>query len=114
MDWSEDWRKTADYPDETFLDLLNHARRLSCRDPRDHIYAYLGHPLARSEDGRGLIVDPDYSKDPMDVWYELAVQLVKRHGLRSISPVEHNNENCGSIIPPGFPSVGPKSIQVLH
>jgi hypothetical protein len=45
LDWSPDWQKSAAYPEVTFLELLNHARGLRCREHRDHIYAFLGPSL---------------------------------------------------------------------
>ena len=47
LDWSPDWQSTAAYPNEKFLDLPSHARWLGCREHRDYIYAFLGHPLAQ-------------------------------------------------------------------
>jgi len=44
---------------QLFFDLLDHASLLSCSDPRDRIYAFLGHPSARAEDGERLIIDPE-------------------------------------------------------
>ncbi|KAK3363131.1 heterokaryon incompatibility protein-domain-containing protein [Lasiosphaeria hispida] len=106
-DWSDSWRETSLYPDSTLLELLNQSRGLSCRDDRDHIYSLLGHPLARLEGG-GLLVTPDYSKDPMHVWFELAVQLLQQHGLRVLSAVEHNSENLASPYPSWVPWCWPE------
>ena len=100
LDWSSEWQKTARYPNETFLELLNHARWLGCREHRDHIYAFLGHPLALLDDGRGTIVEPDYLKTEQDVFLELAVQLIRKHGVRALSPVEHDEQTLND----GFPS----------
>jgi hypothetical protein len=90
LDWSPDWQKTSTYPNEDFLDLLSHARWLACRDHRDHIYAFLGHPLAQSDDGNETIVMPDYSKPASDVYLDLAMKLVQKQGLRTLSAVENN------------------------
>ena len=49
--------------DKSFLDLLFHARHLSCKDPRDYLYAFLGHPIAQTHDSSGPIIVPDYTKD---------------------------------------------------
>lgn len=99
-DWSPDWQKTSTYPNEDFLDLLNHCRWLGCTDPRDRVYAYLGHPLARVYPGRDLIVDPDYTKSVKDVYLDLAKQLIRRHGFRLLSAVEHDEQTLWD----GFPS----------
>lgn len=110
LDWSDNWRTTKSYPDETFVDLLNQARWLSCSDPRDHIYSLLGHPLARWEDGsgHGLILDPDYNREPMEVWFDLALRLLAKHGLRILSPVEHNEDNLAADYPSWVPWCWPE------
>jgi hypothetical protein len=110
MDWSDNWRDAASDPGEDFVDLLNQARGLSCRDPRDHIYSLLGHPLARAESGSesALIIDPDYNKDPMDVWFNLAVILLTKHGIRVLSSVEHNEDNFKKDYPSWIPWCWPE------
>jgi hypothetical protein len=110
LDWSNDWHTTKTYPNETFVDLLNQARWLSCSDPRDHIYSLLGHPLARSEDrsSHGRILYPDYNKDPMDVWFDLALRLLAKHGLRILSAVNHNEDNLATDYPSWVPWCWPE------
>lgn len=110
LDWSEDWRTTKTYPGETFVDLLNQARWLSCSDPRDHIYSLLGHPLARWDggSGRGIILEPDYNKDTMTIWFDLAHRLLAIYGLRILSPVEHNDENLAVNYPSWVPWCWPE------
>jgi Heterokaryon incompatibility protein (HET) len=103
LDWSPDWQKTAAYPDETFLDLLCHARWLACRNHRDHIYAFLGHPLAQGYNADATIVTPDYTRPPSDVYLELAKQLVQKHGLRTIAAVEHDDQTLTSDFPSWVP-----------
>jgi hypothetical protein len=105
MDFSDNWRDTATYPGEDLVDLLHQARWLSCKDPRDRIYSLLGHPLARVEgrSGSDPILEPDYTKDHMDVWFDLAVLLIAKHGLRVLSPVEHNEANLASDYPSWVP-----------
>jgi hypothetical protein len=102
-DWSPDWQKTATYPDWAFLDLLTQARWLECRDIRDHIYAFLGHPLAQLDDGNGTIVTPDYSKAPLEVYLELAAQFLKTSGWRLLSSVEHDDRSVGEDFPSWIP-----------
>lgn len=58
--------------------MLNHARWLGCREHRDHIYVFLGHPLAQLGDGSGTIVTPDYLEKEQDVFLELAVRLIQQ------------------------------------
>jgi hypothetical protein len=90
-DWG-DWTTTGSHPGQTFLDLLSHAKYLSCREFLDHVYAFLGHPLARDMDGE-MIVKPDYRRGVREVYLELAVKLLERDGLRVLSVVEHMSED---------------------
>jgi Heterokaryon incompatibility protein (HET) len=109
-DFSDNWRDTATYPGEDLVDLVNQARWLSCKDPRDHIYSLLGHPLAQIDgrSGSGVILDPDYTKDHMDVWFDLAALLIAKHGPRVLSPVEHNESNLASDYPSWVPWCWPE------
>jgi hypothetical protein len=99
-DWSDDWRTTATYPGNNLVDLLNQARWLGCSNPRDHIYSLLGHPLATLDAEKTPIAEPDYDRDHMDVWYDLAERLIKSHGLAIVSAVEHSQEELVG----GYPS----------
>ncbi|KAF2262222.1 HET-domain-containing protein [Lojkania enalia] len=58
-----------------FVDILDAARALSAADPRDHVYAYLGSPSARLENGQ-LIVDVDYEKSVDEVYFDTARALL--------------------------------------
>ena len=93
-DWSPDWRANSAFASYTLLDFLAHARGLSCKDPKDHIYAFLGHPLAQLEDGQGPVIQPDYEiKDPRLVSLDLSKFLFERFGLRVLSSVEHDDSS---------------------
>jgi hypothetical protein len=62
-----------------FLDVLQIGKSLSAADPRDHIYAFLGNPLASSNEGK-LLVEPDYDKDVRELYFDIACALLKsRH-----------------------------------
>ena len=87
LQWA-DWKASPLQPEYTFLDLLSHASLLSCSDPRDKIYAFLGHPLAQTING-SLIVTPNYEKSPSVVFLELSKVLVQQIGLRTLASVEH-------------------------
>jgi hypothetical protein len=60
----------------------------------DHVYAFLGRPLARDGDGR-MLIKPDYRREVGDVYLELTMKLVGRDGLRVLSAVEHTEETIG-------------------
>ena len=59
-----------------FLDVLQIGKSLSASDPRDHIYAFLGNPLAFSKE-RKLLVEPDYNKAEREVYFDLACALLR-------------------------------------
>ncbi|KAH8158351.1 hypothetical protein CIB48_g9887 [Xylaria polymorpha] len=46
-------------------------------DPRDHVFAFLGHPSALDDTTGELLVHPDYKKSVIDEYYEAACALVK-------------------------------------
>lgn len=94
-----DWSKPNDDDGLTFLDLLSHSCYLKCLDPRDHIYAFLAHPLARSVDSIGLLVEPDYGKDPVQVYLDATAVLLRRFGVRLLSMVEHTEATLNSDWP---------------
>lgn len=96
-DWTSTEHPTTRSP-YTFLDLLDHAALLSCKDPRDRVYAFLGHPSCKGEEGIGSIVVPDYRKDTLVVFKEASEFLLMKEGLRSLASVEHTsatvNDDC--------------------
>ncbi|KIW30604.1 uncharacterized protein PV07_06337 [Cladophialophora immunda] len=102
LDWSPNWQETSPDPSQTFLGLMNHSRWLSCRLKKDHIYALLGHPLAHVESSEELIVQPAYNKTDEDVYLELGKTLIRDHGLRVLSPVDHTEETCKSPLVPSW------------
>lgn len=105
IDWSVGWKETSTYPDEVFLDLLCHSRWLECAVRQDHIYAFLGHPLAfveadNDDERKSPIVEPDYDKPAEQVFLEFGKTLLKHFGLRVLSAVEHDEhtwKDCHSV-----------------
>lgn len=91
-----DWTQPA-HP-LTFIDLLNHGALLDCIDARDHIYAFLAHPLARDEDG-SLLVWPDYFMELENVHFAVSLKLLRRYGLRLLSSVEHTEKTIAEELP---------------
>ncbi|TLS22422.1 uncharacterized protein PpBr36_09998 [Pyricularia pennisetigena] len=100
MRWTDWTLHKADEHQYRFLDLLDHGALLGCRDPRDHVYCFLGHPLGRTNDGRPLVV-PDYHKTVTQVYEEVSALLIRNAGVRSLCIVEHNE---ASIKAPSVPS----------
>jgi hypothetical protein len=96
--WS-DWTQTPTFPNVGLFDLLSHGAMLSCSDPRDRVYAFLGHPLAKNTSGSSTLLAPDYTKDYREVYQEVSVLLLKRIGLRLLSSVEHTEETIEEPFP---------------
>lgn len=105
---------------ETFLNLLDQTRGLKCKDDRDLIYAFLGHPSAfkwhqhhlelnalyshNYYDGRSPIIRPDYS-DPISfhrACTDLAINAINDRGigLQVLAHVAHEDK----IVHPEAPS----------
>ncbi|KAM7191323.1 Heterokaryon incompatibility protein (HET) domain containing protein [Naviculisporaceae sp. PSN 640] len=85
----------------TFYDLIDHASLLSCQDPRDRIYAFLGYPLAPKRADGTPRIKPDYTKDVNELYLEMArVCLQEIVGLRALVTVEHTAQSLRD----GFPS----------
>lgn len=82
----------------SFIDLLNHGALLDCTDPRDHVYAFLAHPLARNEDGSPFVY-PDYTKSVEQVHFDVSCKLLQRFGLRLLSSVEHRESTINEEFP---------------
>lgn len=84
LDWSRAARKGNAQLKRNFRDLLDHASVLSCRDPRDRIYAFLGHPLARTVDGQHPLISSDYSKDVNELYVEVTKVLLETGWLANL------------------------------
>ncbi|KAJ4301442.1 hypothetical protein N0V90_003534 [Kalmusia sp. IMI 367209] len=59
-----------------FLTVLETARFMRATNPRDHIYAFLGSPLAKKANG-ALIVDPNYDVQVGEVYLGTACALLQ-------------------------------------
>ena len=94
-----DWSKEANGRSLNFLDFLSHSCYLQCLDPRDHIYAFLGHPCARIGPTSRPIVEPDYSKDPLHVYEDVTRELLQEYGVRVLSMVEQNEKTLQEDTP---------------
>ncbi|KAG7426511.1 Heterokaryon incompatibility protein 6, OR allele [Fusarium oxysporum f. sp. raphani] len=71
-----------------FLDVLFRARHIQkATDLRDFVYAFLGHPRARSDDGE-LLVKADYSRNLSQLRLQLFSGL-SPHSLRFLGLVSH-------------------------
>jgi len=77
------------------LRILHFSRQLHASDPRDHVYAFLGHPSARHPWNGMPIITPDYTKDSSQVTLDFAVQYLKwTQDINLLSYVQHKDETC--------------------
>src|SRR5690242_3272894 len=97
---------------ETFLDILGRARGLHCTDPRDSVYAFLGHPSAFKRQmldiepyhwyprnyysSRTTIVAPDYRESVtyLGLYQKLAIAAIAdiKLGLNVLAHVGHTED----------------------
>ncbi|KAE9365013.1 HET-domain-containing protein [Stipitochalara longipes BDJ] len=85
--------------------LLRSSGTINASDPRDHIYAFLGHPLAST--ASGLIIEPDYGKPLVDVYTDAAFSLLQhpREGPGILTSVVHTTSDDveGQVFPSWVP-----------
>jgi hypothetical protein len=96
--WS-DWTQIPEFPNVTLFDLLSHGAVLECKDPRDRVYAFLGHPLAKDADGSSAFLLPDYTKDYREIYQEVSTLLFQQIGLRLLASVEHTEFTISEALP---------------
>jgi len=76
----------------TFQEILDTGRRFGTTKPHDHIYAFLGHPSARANDGSVGILEADYTLNIEDVYRQLAKRLYERdRRLDFLCQVSHDD-----------------------
>jgi hypothetical protein len=85
--------------------LLRSSGTINATDPRDHIYAFLGHPLASTSSG--LIIEPDYRKPLVNVYTDAAFSLLQhpREGPWILTSVAHatSHDVKGQVFPSWVP-----------
>ncbi|KAH6652497.1 heterokaryon incompatibility protein-domain-containing protein [Truncatella angustata] len=96
IDWSHKWLENSLHRDYKLVDLLDHGALLDCQDPRDRIFAFLSHPLAKNIER----LAPDYTKSKLEIYQETTVFLLKDAGVRVFSSVEHTVQTLCD----GYPS----------
>jgi hypothetical protein len=95
--WTEGWKDRHEYK-LGLLDFLSAAKGLGCGDSRDHVYAFLGHPLTQNEDG-SPIIQPDYKKNKIQVLRQLSEYMLPKLGPRVLSAVEHDPDTIEEDVP---------------
>ncbi|OTA52717.1 hypothetical protein K449DRAFT_470330 [Hypoxylon sp. EC38] len=103
-----------------FLQILVDGSNCKATDPRDHVYAFLGHPAARRRNAykndlstdylemcngtSQTIVAPNYQKSVDEVYLEVARKLLLQHDdLRLLGAVSHSDETMKSDFPSWVP-----------
>ena len=85
--------------------LLRSSGTINATDPRDHIYAFLGHPLASTS--TGLLIEPDYGKHLVNVYTDAAFNLLQhpREGPWILPSVAHatSHDVEGQVFPSWVP-----------
>ena len=80
------------------------ARNYGASDPRDHVFALLGHDSAYS-DGSPLI-RADYTKPVSQILRQLTLQLIfHSKSLRPLSAVQHEKLNSSKDLPSWVPAL---------
>ena len=100
--WSDGWEARQPYP-YGIVDLLNQAKCLGCQDMRDHIYAFLGHPLFQKPNDEGPVIDPDYSLSTKDVFRKFTEWLIPIAGMVLFSAIEHDEDTIQGGMPSWVP-----------
>ncbi|KAI2470217.1 hypothetical protein F4781DRAFT_186590 [Annulohypoxylon bovei var. microspora] len=103
-----------------FLQVLVDASNCKASDPRDHVYAFLGHPAARRQnayendqsmnypdifnDTSHTFITPNYTKTAEEVYIEVAKKLMVQHDdLRMLGAVSHSAGSIASDYPSWVP-----------
>jgi len=86
--WATD---SSGKPIHTFVEVLHWARIHRSTDMRDYIYALLSHPSATVNGS--LLVQPNYSVTPAQVYTELVLNVIERtNSLQILAFVDHFEE----------------------
>jgi hypothetical protein len=89
--------------DWSFLEVLEYSRQLKASNPRDHIYAFLGHHSAIRASTKELIVSPDYGANVTEVYYDFAKRWLEwTNDLNILSFVQHSSSGPRSPTVPSW------------
>lgn len=74
----------------SFIYELHRARHLHSKDPRDHVYAFLGHFSIHTGSKTLAEMQPDYTRPVEDIYYDVAVRGLRDAGsLVVLSACQH-------------------------
>jgi hypothetical protein len=87
-----------------FPNVLETGRAFKATDPRDYVYAFLGHPSAKLPDGVTSIIRPDYNIDTDLLYLKVAFKIMtKDKDLAILSAVRHEDLNDLGTYPSWLP-----------
>jgi hypothetical protein len=87
----------------TFVEVLHWARVHRSTDPRDYVYALLSHPSATINGT--LLIQPNYTVTPAQVYTEVALNVVERtNSLQILAFVDHHEEPDALMLPTWVPN----------
>ena len=76
---------------EDFVRQLHYSRNRKATDPRDYVYAQLGHPSAQSLSTGLPIIKADYSKPVLEVFRDAAIRILEEaKALDILNTVQHH------------------------
>ncbi|ETN37488.1 uncharacterized protein HMPREF1541_07110 [Cyphellophora europaea CBS 101466] len=102
--WSAGWQEQQTYR-YSLVDFLSHAKPLGCHESRDHVYAFLGHPLCQQEGEDGIIrpiIRPDYSMPLEEVYRRMTEWMLSHEGMKVLSAAEHNEVSLADDSTPSW------------
>lgn len=75
---------------------LHRARWQRSSDPRDHIFALLGHPAAQEGPDRRQVIEADYTKPVEEVYHDFVVRMLEKgDSLMILNTVQHASPKLG-------------------
>ena len=83
---------------QNFTYELHRARWQQASDPRDHIFALLGHPSVQLDENGDREMEADYSKSVEQVFHETAVHILgKGESLMMLNVIQHETLETGEL-----------------
>lgn len=78
---------------------LHRARWQRAGDPRDHIFALLGHPAAQEGPSGARVFEADYTKPVEQVYHDFVMRMLKKtDSLMILNTVQHGSTELGTNI----------------
>ena len=106
-----EWSSSSLYNRDCFIYELHRARRLSAKDPRDRVYAFLGHFSLQTTGGLLTGLVPDYSLTVEEVYLDVAIRALRgASAFRVLSACQANylkslaEASAQSVLPSWVPN----------